>query len=127
MRYLALALDYDGTAASDGKLSDAASSAIERLRTSGRRVVLVTGRRVGDLLQVLPRSTLFDLIVAENGAVIYDPQSREEIPLAAPLLARFAERLRERGVAPLEEGACGGRDPRPARRSHARSDPRAWT
>jgi len=64
MRYLALALDYDGTAASDGKLSDAASSAIERLRTSGRRVVLVTGRRVGDLLQVLPRSTLFDLIVA---------------------------------------------------------------
>ena len=105
MRYLALALDYDGTAASDGKLSDAASSAIERLRTSGRRVVLVTGRRVGDLLQVLPRSTLFDLIVAENGAVIYDPQSREEIPLAAPLPARFAERLRERGVAPLEEGA----------------------
>ena len=55
MRYLALALDYDGTAASDGKLSDVASSAIERLRTSGRRVVLVTGRRVGDLLQVLPR------------------------------------------------------------------------
>lgn len=56
MRYLALALDYDGTAASDGKLSDAASSAIERLRTSGRRVVLVTGRRVGDLLRVLPRN-----------------------------------------------------------------------
>ena len=105
MRYLALALDYDGTAASDGKLSDAASSAIERLRTSGRRVVLVTGRRIGDLLRVLPRSTLFDLIVAENGAVIYDPQSREQIPLAAPLCARFAERLRERGVAPLEEGA----------------------
>ena len=105
MRYLALALDYDGTAASDGKLSDAASSAIERLRTSGRRVVLVTGRRVGDLLRVLPRITLFDLIVAENGAVIYDPQSREEITLAAPLPARFAERLRERGVAPLEEGA----------------------
>jgi hydroxymethylpyrimidine pyrophosphatase-like HAD family hydrolase len=105
MRYLALALDYDGTAASDGKLSDAASSAIERLRTSGRRVVLVTGRRIGDLLRVLPRSTLFDLIVAENGAVIYDPRSREQIPLAAPLCARFAERLRERGVAPLEEGA----------------------
>jgi hydroxymethylpyrimidine pyrophosphatase-like HAD family hydrolase len=112
MRYLALALDYDGTAASDGKLSDAASSAIERLRTSGRRVVLVTGRRIGDLLRVLPRSTLFDLIVAENGAVIYDPRSREQIPLAAPLPARFAERLRERGV-PLRRGCCGGRDPHP--------------
>jgi hydroxymethylpyrimidine pyrophosphatase-like HAD family hydrolase len=105
MRYLAVAVDYDGTAASDGKLSDAASSAIERLRTSGRRVVLVTGRRVSDLIRVCPRIILFDLIVAENGGVIYDPQSREEIPLAAPLPARFAERLRARDVAPLEEGA----------------------
>jgi hydroxymethylpyrimidine pyrophosphatase-like HAD family hydrolase len=113
MRYLALALDYDGTAASEGRLSDAASSAIERLRTSGRRVVLVTGRRVDDLLRVLPRSALFDLIVAENGAVIYDPQSREEVPLAAPLPALFADRLRERGVVPLEQGAVvvATRDP----------------
>jgi hydroxymethylpyrimidine pyrophosphatase-like HAD family hydrolase len=113
MRYLALATDYDGTAASEGRLSDAALSAIERLRTSGRRVVLVTGRRVDDLLRVLPRSALFDLIVAENGAVIYDPQSREEVPLAAPLPALFAERLRERGVAPLEQGAVvvATRDP----------------
>jgi hydroxymethylpyrimidine pyrophosphatase-like HAD family hydrolase len=113
MRYLALAIDYDGTAASEGRLSDAASSAIERLRTSGRRVVLVTGRRVDDLLRVLPRSALFDLIVAENGAVIYDPQSREEVPLAAPLPALFAERLRERGVVPLEQGAVvvATRDP----------------
>jgi hydroxymethylpyrimidine pyrophosphatase-like HAD family hydrolase len=113
MRYLALAVDYDGTAASDGELSDSASSAVERLRTSGRRVVLVTGRRVGDLLRILPKITLFDLIVAENGAVIYDPQSREEIPLAAPPPARFAERLRERGVAPLEAGAVvvATRDP----------------
>jgi hydroxymethylpyrimidine pyrophosphatase-like HAD family hydrolase len=101
MRYLALAVDYDGTAATDGKLSDAASLAIERLRTSGRRVVLVTGRRVADLLRVCPRITLFDLIVAENGGVIYDPQSREELPLGAPLPARFTERLHARGVAPL--------------------------
>jgi hydroxymethylpyrimidine pyrophosphatase-like HAD family hydrolase len=113
MRYLALATDYDGTAASEGRLSDAALSAIERMRTSGRRVVLVTGRRVDDLLRVLQRSALFDLIVAENGAVIYDPQSREEVPLAAPLPALFAERLRERGVAPLEQGAVvvATRDP----------------
>jgi ribonucleotide monophosphatase NagD (HAD superfamily) len=56
MRYLALAVDYDGTAASDGKLSDEASSALERLRTSGRRVVLVTGRRVDDLLRLARES-----------------------------------------------------------------------
>ncbi len=104
MRYLALAVDYDGTAALDDRLSDGAAAAIERLRVSGRRAVLVTGRRVDDLMRVCPRVELFDLIVAENGAVLYDPRQREEIPLAAPLPAGFAERLRERGVTPLEIG-----------------------
>ncbi|MEO7774770.1 MAG: HAD-IIB family hydrolase, partial [Steroidobacteraceae bacterium] len=105
MRYLALAADYDGTAATDNRLSDSTVAAIERLRTSGRRIVLVTGRRVCDLLPVCPRVALFDLVVAENGAVVYDPRRREEILLAAPLPARFVERLRERGVQPLEIGS----------------------
>lgn len=104
MRYLALAVDFDGTAARDDKLSDIAISAIERLRTSGRRVVLVTGRRVSDLLRVCPRVALFDVVVAENGAVIYDPHRQEEMTLVTPLPARFAERLRARGVAPVEVG-----------------------
>jgi HAD superfamily hydrolase (TIGR01484 family) len=105
MRYLALAVDFDGTAAIDDRLSDSAAAAFERLRVSGRRVVLVTGRRVSDLLRVCPSLDSFDLIVAENGAVLYDPRRREEIPLAAPLPDAFAERLRERGVAPLELGS----------------------
>jgi hydroxymethylpyrimidine pyrophosphatase-like HAD family hydrolase len=79
--------------------------------------VLVTGRRVADLLRVLPRITSFDLIVAENGAVIYDPQSREQVPLAAPPPAQFVERLRERGVVPLEEGHGAA----------ARNQQRDWT
>jgi len=105
MRYLALAVDYDGTAAIEDRLSDSAAAAIERLRVSGRRAVLVTGRRVSELLRVCPRLDLFDLIVAENGAVLYDPRQRTEIPLASPLPAAFAERLRQRGVAPLELGS----------------------
>jgi HAD superfamily hydrolase (TIGR01484 family) len=104
MRYLALAVDYDGTAATENSLSSATAAAIERLHVSGRRVVLVTGRRVADLLGVCPRIALFNLVVAENGAVIYDPQRREEIPVATPLPAQFAERLRARGVAPVEVG-----------------------
>jgi len=91
MRYLALAVDYDGTAALDDRLSDSAAVAIERLRVSGRRAVLVTGRRVSDLLRVCPRLDLFDLIVAENGAVLYDPRQRDEIPLASPLLSSPAQ------------------------------------
>ena len=104
MRYLALATDFDGTAATQGGLSDCAARAIERLRTSGRRAILVTGRRLDDLLRACPRASLFDLVVAENGAVLYDPHRREETALAAHVPPRFAERLRERGVTPLEVG-----------------------
>lgn len=103
MRYLALAADYDGTASHHGKLSDSAAAALERVRASGRRVILVTGRRVDDLLHICPRTTLFDMVVAENGAVLYDPRRREETPLAPSLPAQFAERLRARGV-PVEAG-----------------------
>jgi hydroxymethylpyrimidine pyrophosphatase-like HAD family hydrolase len=104
MRYLALAVDYDGTAASHDALADSARLAIERLRASGRRIVLVTGRRVDDLVRVCPALGLFDLVVAENGAVVYDPGRRESIVLGVPVPDHLVERLRERGVAPLEVG-----------------------
>jgi len=42
--------------------------------------------------------------VAENGAVLYDPATRAERPLADPPPERFVARLRERGVAPLAVG-----------------------
>jgi len=105
MRYLALAVDYDGTAAVDDRLTDSAAAALDRLRVSGRRAVLVTGRRLAELLRVCPSVDLFDLIVAENGAVLYDPKQHDEVPLASPPPSSFAERLRERGVAPLEIGS----------------------
>lgn len=104
MRYLALAVDYDGTAASNGRLSEDARVAIERLKVSGRRIVLVTGRRLDDLLDACPAIASFDLVVAENGAVLYDPRRREETVLGAPAPQRLIDRLRERGVQPIEVG-----------------------
>jgi HAD superfamily hydrolase (TIGR01484 family) len=104
MRYLALAVDYDGTAARDDKLSDNAAQAIERLRISGRRSILVTGRRLHDLQRVCPGIGIFDLVVAENGGVVYDPQRREAAALAAPLPPHFVESLIQRGVEPIEVG-----------------------
>jgi HAD superfamily hydrolase (TIGR01484 family) len=69
LRYLALVTDYDGTLATDGQLSDEAIGAVKRLRASGRRVILVTGRRLVELLEIMPQIDLFDCVVAENGAV----------------------------------------------------------
>lgn len=104
MRYLALATDYDGTLSSDDTLSEQVISALERLRVSGRRAILVTGRQLDDLLAVCPCAQLFDLIVAENGAVVYDPASREETQLANPPSKLLIQNLQARGVTPLEIG-----------------------
>lgn len=104
MRYLALATDYDGTLASNDRVSESAVRALERLKVSGRRAILVTGRRLDDLLAVCSCVQLFDLVVAENGAVVYNPHSREETRLANPPSKLLIQGLQARGVEPLEIG-----------------------
>lgn len=104
MRYLALVTDYDGVVTTDGRMSQAAITAIEQLRMSGRRALLVTGRRLDDLLNICPHLGLFDYVVAENGAVLYEPRSREVTLLAEPAPAAFVQRLAELGVDPVDVG-----------------------
>ena len=71
MRYLALATDYDGTLAQDAQVPDSALRALENFKKTGRRLVLVTGRELPDLRQVFTRFDLCDLVVAENGALLF--------------------------------------------------------
>src|SRR5437773_7813679 len=104
MRYLALACDYDGTLATNGRVEAATLAALERLRTSGRKLILVTGRQLGDLLSAFSSIHLFDSIVAENGGLLYQPARREEKLLGEPPPASFVEELRTRGVQPLSVG-----------------------
>jgi hydroxymethylpyrimidine pyrophosphatase-like HAD family hydrolase/energy-coupling factor transporter ATP-binding protein EcfA2 len=104
MRYLAFATDYDGTLALHGAVSKSTAAALERLRDSGRKLLLVTGRELDDLLRVFPDVQLFDSVVAENGALLYDPATREEQPLAEPPPPAFVQELERRGVAPLSAG-----------------------
>ncbi len=104
MRYLALATDYDGTIAHDGRVDDDTIEALKRIRKSGRRVVLVTGRMLDDLASVAPDLALFDLVVAENGALLYDPATHEETVLAPPPPREFVDALRARTIAPLDVG-----------------------
>lgn len=104
MRYLVLVSDYDGTLASDGRVGEAAIAALERVRVSGRRTVLVTGRQLEELLAVFSRVDLFDYVVLENGAVIYSPRTKEIVALAKPPPDRFVERLSELGVQHIAVG-----------------------
>jgi hydroxymethylpyrimidine pyrophosphatase-like HAD family hydrolase len=104
VRYLALCCDYDGTLAEDGHVSPATVAALERLRASGRKLLLVTGRILEELKTVCTCLDLFDRVVAENGASLYDPATREERVLAERPPELFIQTLRDRGVRPLSVG-----------------------
>ena len=84
MKYEVLATDYDGTLASDGKVDEATTDALRLARDAGVRLVMVTGRELADLFNTFEHSNLFDLVVAENGAVLYDPGPASVEVLADP-------------------------------------------
>lgn len=104
MRYIALATDFDGTLAHDGRVPVEAIEALKDLRKSGRATILVTGRLLESLEREFATLDLFDIIIAENGALLYEPATRAERPLATPPPERYAAELQQRGVAPLEIG-----------------------
>ncbi len=98
MRYHALAADYDGTLAHDGRITDTTWDALKKLKASGRKLVMVTGRELDELLALLPTPDVFDRIVAENGALVYDPSTKEIRTLAPAPAAAFVSELQKRGV-----------------------------
>jgi HAD superfamily hydrolase (TIGR01484 family) len=104
MRFHALATDYDGTIAHDGAVDADTLAALERAKKSGRRLVLVSGRELPDLQTVFDRLDLFDLAVLENGAIVYNPQTKETRVLSEAPPPHFAERLKARGVKPVSTG-----------------------
>jgi HAD superfamily hydrolase (TIGR01484 family) len=102
--FLASAADYDGTIANHGFVDESTAGALRQPKETGRRLVLVTGRELADLRHAFPEITIFDRVVAENGAVIYDPATGQEHVVAAAAPIRFVEKLMERKVEPISVG-----------------------
>jgi hydroxymethylpyrimidine pyrophosphatase-like HAD family hydrolase len=106
MWFMALATDYDGTLAADGAVDEATLATLRKFSKTGRKLILVTGRQVKDLLVVFPQIDVFDLIVAENGAVLYFPSTKEERMIASAPPANLVAALTEKKIQPLEVGKC---------------------
>jgi hydroxymethylpyrimidine pyrophosphatase-like HAD family hydrolase len=104
MIFVALASDYDGTLAEDGRVDPPTLDALGRLKGFGKRRILVTGRELSSLRQAFDELDLFDVVVAENGAVIFTPSTGEERLISPPPPEQLVEMLRVRGVTPLSVG-----------------------
>jgi hydroxymethylpyrimidine pyrophosphatase-like HAD family hydrolase len=105
-----VAIDYDGTLTTGRRPSAEVLESIHRVREAGLKLVLVTGRILAELRRDFPDAAEhFDMLVAENGAVL----QREGVSraLTAPVPVALDEALVERGV-PFRRGqvllACDG-------------------
>jgi HAD superfamily hydrolase (TIGR01484 family) len=104
MRYLALAADYDGTLATDGRVDAETVAGLEQLVASGRKLILVTGRQLDELQEIFPQIALCERVVAENGALLYRPATREQKVLGQAPPESFVQALQARRVSPLSVG-----------------------
>lgn len=104
MRYHALAADYDGTLAHHGVIDEDTWTALHELKDSGRKLIMVTGRELDELLALLPHPELFDRIVAENGALVYTPATKQVRTVAPGPPAAFVAELQKRGVERISVG-----------------------
>lgn len=104
MNYLALASDYDGTLALDGRVAETTLAKLREFKKSGRRVILVTGRELPELIEIFPDIEICDVVVAENGAVLYWPHDQKEEILGETPNADFLAEMNKHGVLPYSVG-----------------------
>lgn len=104
MHYHVFATDYDGTLAHNEIVAVEITEVLIELKKTGRRLVLVTGRRLDDLQKIFPGYEVFDHIVAENGALIYHVKNGKEELLASAPPQSFITNLEQKGVKRLEIG-----------------------
>ena len=102
----AIASDYDETLACSGRVDQSTLIALACARKANHKLLLVTGRELGSLQSVFPELNTFDLIVAENGAVLYDPSTAREKVLCPPASQSLFAELQRRRVRPLWAGRC---------------------
>ncbi len=108
--FRAVAVDFDGTLAGDGRPDPAVLGALDEVRARGVRVLLVTGRILAELREAFPDvDDHVDAVVGENGAVFATPAGTRRVP--PPVPEELAAALAARAVScrpGLVLLACGG-------------------
>ena len=98
-----IACDFDGTSATNGQLAPELYAILAEARRQGILTLLATGR-VLEEAQRLGENAPFDVIIAENGAIVYLSIPRCTIQLGSPPPNGFLDELRATGL-PFHAGA----------------------
>jgi phosphoglycolate phosphatase (TIGR01487 family) len=96
--FAAIACDYDGTVATHDRIAPDVVAALRAVRGHGVRLILVTGRTFFELTRVCEHLDLFDVVIAENGGVLFVPAEQAIRDLAPPPPLRLLAELDRRGV-----------------------------
>jgi len=105
MRYQALATDYDGTLAKHGQVDGPTLAALEQLRATGRKLILVTGRELEELLGISPALPCSSGCRRKRSPPL-SAASKETKVLGEPPPESFVKALKQRGVYPMSVGRC---------------------
>ena len=98
MNFSVLALDFDGTIAQHDTLELPMREAIADVRTRGIVTLLVTGRILSELQGAVGSLHFVDCVVAENGSVVYFPDSGHLSVPAPAIPEAFVAELRRQGI-----------------------------
>ena len=97
LAYEAIACDKDGTLVKHEALTDQARHALDLFRAAGGRLVLATGETLKQLARFRDLHR-FDLVIAENGAILYWPRTKQARYLTTHRSQELASTLSSRGL-----------------------------
>ena len=103
-RFSLLVYDYDGTLAIGETVDRQIIEALVSISEAGKKLVLATGRELLDIRRVLPEIGLFQWVVAENGAVLFEPSTGEKRILGNTPPKSFFLELQKQGIGPIARG-----------------------
>lgn len=99
-----IACDFDGTSATNGHPAPELYAALAAARAQGIHTLLVTGRVLEDVQRACEEESPFDVVVAENGAVVHLCSLGRTIQIGKPPTERFLGELLAEGI-PFHTGA----------------------
>jgi phosphoglycolate phosphatase (TIGR01487 family) len=102
--YSLLVCDYDGTLATGETAGSELIEALTSTSDAGTKLVLATGRELPEICRVLPEIELFQWVVAENGAVLFEPTTGVKEVLGTAPPQSFFEEIQRRGVGEVARG-----------------------